>query len=121
VTNPIRAVASAALIFSTTLPAQAETAASICGSKPEMVDIMLRMVEDGVEKVYGDNKMFVKRDSRDGSLWVVALPNTTAHPAIVCRTADKDIAILCTAGEKACASFKEQAVERLDKVDAAAR
>jgi hypothetical protein len=114
-------VASAALIFSTTLPAEAEMEATICGSKPEMVDIMLRMVEDGVEKVYSDNKLFVMRDSRDGSLWVVTLPNTTVHPAVVCRTAGKDTAILCTAGEKACASFKNQAVERLDKVDAAAR
>jgi hypothetical protein len=114
-------VASAALIFSTTLPAEAETAASICGSKPEMVDIMLRIVEDGVEKVYSDNKMFVKRDSRDGSLWVVTLPYTTAHPAAVCRTAGKDVAMLCTAGEKACASFQEQAVERMDKIDAKAR
>lgn len=120
-TNPIRVVASAALIFSTALPADAVTDASICGSKPEMVDIMLRMVEDGVEKVYGDNKMFVKRDSRDGSLWVVALPNTTAHPAVVCRTAGKDISILCTAGEKACGSFKNQAVERLEKLDAGSR
>ena len=103
------------------MPAAAETAPSICGTKPEMVDIMLRMVEDGVEKVLGDNRMFVKRDSRDQSLWVIALPNTTAHPAIVCRTSSKDVAMLCSASEKACASFREQALERLAKVDASGR
>jgi hypothetical protein len=101
-------------------PAIAEPAATICGSKPEMVGIMLRMVEDGVEKVAGDNRMFVKRDSRDGSLWVIALPNTTAHPALLCRTKEKELAMLCTAGEKACASFRQQAMERLAKVDATA-
>ncbi len=99
-------------------PAVAEPAATICGSKPEMVGVMLRMYEDGVEKVYGDNKMFVKRDSRDGSLWVIALPNTTAHPAVLCRTKSKEEAILCTAGDKACASFRQQATERLEKVEA---
>jgi hypothetical protein len=78
------------------------------------------MYEDGVEKVYGDNKMFVKRDSRDGSLWVIALPNTTAHPAVLCRTKSKEDAMLCTAGDKACASFRQQATERLDKAEAKA-
>jgi hypothetical protein len=114
------AMASAALLLGT-LGAQAETPDSMCGSKPEMVGIMLRMAEDGVEKLYSDNKMFVKRDGRDGSLWVVTLPNTTAHPAVVCRTAAKEISMLCAAGEKACASFKGQAAERLDKIEATAR
>ncbi len=108
-----------AILFSAS-PALAETPADLCGSKPEMVGIMLRMVEDGVEKVYGDNKMFVKRDSRDGSLWVIALPNTTAHPAVACRTKGSDLVLLCNAGEKACASFKDQATARLDKVEAGA-
>jgi hypothetical protein len=99
-------------------PAAAETPESICGSKPDIVGIMLRMYEDGVEKVAGDNKMFVKRDSRDGSLWVIALPNTTAHPAVACRSKAKEFAVLCSAGEKACESFRAQAIERLDKVEA---
>ncbi len=102
----------------TALPAMAEQPDNICGSKPDMVGIMLRMYEDGVEKVAGDNKMFVKRDSRDGSLWVIALPNTTAHPAVACRSTAKEFLVLCTAGEKACASFRQQATERLDKIDA---
>lgn len=98
----------------------AKTPDSICGTKPEMVDIMLRMVEDGVEKVAGDNRMFIKRDSRDESLWVIALPNTTAHPAVLCRNAAKELAMLCAAGEAACQSFKEQGMQRLDKLDGAA-
>lgn len=124
--NPLRnsidaaAVASALLLIST-FAAQADTPASMCGSKPDMVGIMLRMAEDGVEKLYSDNKMFVKRDSRDGSLWVVTLPNTTAHPAVACRSAAKDVAMICAAGEKACGSFKTQASERLDKIDAGSR
>lgn len=100
------------------LPAHAEQPDTICGSKPDMVGIMLRMYEDGVEKVAGDNKMFVKRDSRDGSLWVIALPNTTAHPAVACRSKTKELSVLCSAGEKACASFRDQATQRLDKVEA---
>jgi hypothetical protein len=100
------------------LPAHAEQPDTICGSKPDMVGIMLRMYEDGVEKVAGDNKMFVKRDSRDGSLWVIALPNTTAHPAVACRSKTKEFSVLCSSGEKACASFRTQATERLDKVEA---
>jgi hypothetical protein len=107
----------AAALTASGVPALADPPANICGSKPEMVDIMLRMYEDGVEKVYGDNKMFVKRDSRDGSLWVIALPNTTAHPAVACRTKAMDTAMLCNAGEKPCASFKEQAAARFKKVD----
>jgi hypothetical protein len=100
------------------LPAHAEQPDAICGSKPDMVGIMLRMYEDGVEKVAGDNKMFIKRDSRDGSLWVIALPNTTAHPAVACLSKAKEFSMLCSSGEKACASFRAQATERLDKVEA---
>jgi hypothetical protein len=114
------AVSSAALLFAT-VGVRADAPASMCGSKPEMVDVMLRMLEDGVEKLYSDSKIFVKRDSRDGSFWVVTLANTTAHPAVVCRTAAKDISMLCAAGEKACNSFKSQAVERLAKIDAGVR
>jgi hypothetical protein len=119
VTKTISALLSLGAVLWAAGPAVAEpAAATMCGSKPEMVGVMLRMVEDGVEKVAGDNKMFVKRDSRDGSLWVIALPNTTAHPAVLCRTKSKEEAILCTAGDKACASFRQQATERLDKVEA---
>lgn len=114
----LMAVTTAQLIAG---PASAEATGSICGSKPEMVDIMLRMYEDGVEKVAGDNRMFVKRDSRDQSLWVIALPNTTAHPAVVCRSKANEVAMLCNAGEKPCASFREQALQRLAKVDASGR
>lgn len=113
-------MSSAALLFAT-IGGRAESPAVMCGSNPEMVGIMLRMAEDGVEKLYSDNKMFVKRDSRDGSLWVVTLPNTTAHPAVVCRTAAKETSVLCLAGEKACASFKGQAAERMDKIEAGTR
>ena len=112
------AAACAALFCS--LPAFAETPATVCGVKADMVGIMLHMAEDGVAKVAGDNRMFVKRDSRDGTLWVIALPNTTAHPALACRTKTKETALLCTAGEKACASFLVQANERLDKAEKAA-
>ena len=80
------------------VPAHAEQPDTICGSKPDMVGIMLRMYEDGVEKVAGDNKMFVKRDSRDGSLWVIALPNTTAHPAVACCSKTKEFSILFSSG-----------------------
>lgn len=107
-----------AALLGSAMPAMAETPADICGSKPEMNGIMLRLYEDGVEKVYGDNKMFVKRDSRDGSLWVITLPHTTAHPSVACRNAAKEIIVHCNAGEKPCASFKEQAVGRFEKVDA---
>lgn len=105
-------------LFGPLVPAMAEMPADICGSKPEMNGIMLRLYEDGVEKVYGDNKMFVKRDSRDGSLWVITLPHTTAHPSVACRNAAKEMVVHCSAGEKPCASFKEQATARFEKVDA---
>ncbi|MBA4131719.1 MAG: hypothetical protein C0519_09880 [Hyphomicrobium sp.] len=117
VTKSFASLVAAGALIAFSVPASAEKPADICGSKPEMVDIMLRMYEDGVEKVYGDNKMFVKRDSRDGSLWVIALPNTTAHPAVACRTKAMDTAVLCNAGEKPCASFTEQAAARFKKVD----
>jgi len=100
------------------VPALAEAPTGICGSKPDMVDIMLRMAEDGVERIYSDNKLFVMRDSRDESSWVISLPNTTAHPAAACRTKANDVVLLCAAGEKPCASFKEQAIARLEKVAA---
>lgn len=111
----------AGVLMAGTSPVQADAPASLCGTKPEMVDVMLRMIEDGVERLYSDNKMFVNRDSRDGSLWAVTLPNTTAHPSATCRTKAKEVALICSAGEKACASFQAQAVARMDKLEAAPR
>lgn len=117
-TNTLARLLSIGVVAAGVQPAFAETPETICGSKPDMVSIMLRMYEDGVEKVAGDNKMFVKRDTRDGSLWVIALRNTTAHPAVACRSKSKEFAVLCSASEKACQSFRAQATERLDKVEA---
>jgi hypothetical protein len=119
VTFKIASLSAAYAALFCSLPAFAEAPATVCGVKADMVGIMLRIYEDGVEKVAGDNKMFVKRDSRDGTLWVIALPNTSAHPALACRTKTKQTELLCTAGEKACASFLVQATERLDKVEKA--
>jgi len=116
VTKSFACLAAAAALLGLASPARAEAPASLCGTKPEMVDVMLRMIEEGVEKLYSDNKMFVSRDNRDGSMWAITLPNTTAHPSVACRTKANDAAVLCSAGEKACGSFKDQALARFDKL-----
>jgi hypothetical protein len=116
VTTSFANLIAAGLLLVATSPARAETPASLCGSKPEMVDIMLRMIEEGVEKLYSDNRMFVSRDNRDGSMWAITLPNTSAHPSAACRTKAKEAALLCSAGEKVCASFQAQAMARMDKL-----
>lgn len=116
--TPIATLITAGLVLLVTTPARAEAPASLCGTKPEMVDIMLRMIEEGVEKLYSDNKMFVSRDNRDGSMWAITLPNTTAHPSAACRTKAKETSVLCTAGDKACSSFQAQATSRMDKLEA---
>jgi hypothetical protein len=118
VTKSFASLVAAGALLGLASPARAEAPASLCGTKPEMVDVMLRMIEEGVEKLYSDNKMFVSRDNRDGSMWAITLPNTTAHPAVACRTKAMDTAVLCNAGEKPCASFKDQALARFDKVNA---
>ena len=112
---------AAGLVLVATTAARAEAPASLCGTKPEMVDVMLRMIEEGVEKLYSDSRMFVSRDNRDGSMWAISLPNTTAHPSAACRTKAKDVALLCSAGDKACTSFEAQATARMDKLEATTR
>ncbi len=119
-TCKLASLPAACAVLLCSLPALAETPATVCGVNADMVGIILRMNEDGVEQVGVDNKMFVKRDSRDGTLWVISLPNTTAHPALACRTKAKQTELLCSAGEKTCASFLAQATARLDKAEKAA-
>jgi hypothetical protein len=121
VTKIVARLILAGVLMAGTSPVRADAPASLCGTKPEMVDVMLRMIEEGVERLYSDNKMFVNRDNRDGSLWAVTLPNTTAHPSATCRTKANEVASICNAGEKACASFQAQAVARMDKLEAAPR
>ncbi len=118
-TSIVRLIAAGFVLMATS-PARAETPASLCGTKPEMVDIMMRLIDEGVEKLYSDSKMFVSRDNRDGSMWAVTLPHTTAHPSAACRTKTKDVALLCSAGDKACTSFQAQATARMDKLEAGA-
>jgi len=96
---------------------------SMCGRKADMVDLILHMQSEALEKVWTDNKLFVYRDRTDGTQWVFSMPKTTVHPAAACRrkAGDKmEAALLCGAGEKACESFQVQAAERMDKVEASA-
>jgi hypothetical protein len=96
---------------------------SMCGRKADMVDLILHMQSEALEKVWADSKLFVYRDRNDGTQWVVSMPKTTVHPAAACRrkAGNKvEAGLLCSAGEKACESFQVQAAERMDKVEASA-
>lgn len=118
-----RAIVAALSIAGATGAASAEEA-TLCGKKADMVQIVLEMQAATVEKVWTDNKLFVNRDTTTGTLWVFSMPKTTVHPAAACReaSAGKDaVGLLCTAAEKVCASFRQQAIERMDKIVAGAR
>lgn len=124
----------AALLAGSTASALAETAAApgtdagtICGRKADMVQIIIDMQGDKVVSAWRDGKIFVNRDTTDGSLWGFSLPNTTVHPAAFCRrkagegdAAKVETGLICTAGEKACTSFAEQISNRMDKIEATA-
>lgn len=122
-----RAVLASVAVFGGAFGAAAEDAL-LCGRKADMVDIIIDMQGPTVESVWRDGKLFVNRDTADGSLWAFSLPNTTVHPSAVCRrtvgegaTARVEIGILCPAGEKACSSFQAQVLQRMDKIDAGTR
>lgn len=96
----------------------------LCGRKADMVEVMIEMQKPTVQSVWRDHKLFVNKDSSDGSLWAISMNNTTVHPSVVCRrrtgagdTSKLEIGFLCSANEKACNSFKLQALERMDKVE----
>lgn len=106
-----------------TVAAETTTEASMCGRKADMVDLILHMQSDTLEKVWTDNKLFVYRDTTDGSQWAFSMPKTTVHPAAACRrkaSGEVETGLLCTASEKACQSFQVQADERMDKLEATA-
>lgn len=99
-------------------------AADMCGRKGNMVDIVLEMQKPSVQTVWRDHKLFINKDISDGSLWAFSMPNTTVHPSAVCRraikeghTSNAEVGILCSLNEKACNSFKVQALEKMNKVE----
>lgn len=96
----------------------------LCGRKANMVDIVLEMQKPTVQSVWRDHKLFINKDTIDGSLWAISMPNTTVHPSAVCRrrlgtgeTSKMEIGFLCSTNEKACNSFKLQALQKMDKVE----
>lgn len=98
--------------------------AEMCGRKGDMVEIVLDMQKPTVISIWRDQKLFINKDEKDGSLWAFSMPNTTVHPSAVCRreikTAENskiEVGFLCNANEKACNSFKQQALQRMDKVE----
>ncbi|MFM7084476.1 MAG: hypothetical protein ACKOW3_05675, partial [Hyphomicrobium sp.] len=85
---------------------------------------VLEMQKPSVQSVWRDHKLFINKDTTDGSLWAISMPNTTVHPSAVCRrrvgtgeTAKVEVGFLCSKSEKACNSFKLQALERMNKVE----
>lgn len=118
-----RAVLAAVSIAGAAGAADAE-GATLCGKKADMVQLIMEMQADTVEQVWTDNKLFVNRDRTTGTLWVFSKPKTTVHPAAACReksAASDVVGLLCTAGEKSCASFRQQAIARMDKIEAGVR
>lgn len=114
-------------LISWSFPALAETA-TICGRPADLVSLLIDMQKPTVEGLWRDKKMFVNRDTADGSVWVFSLAHTSVHPAAFCRRtvgdgagAREETGQICTASEKACASFVAQANERLAKLEAASR
>ncbi len=101
-------------------PASAETTTTMCGRPGDMVQLVIDMQMPSVESVWRDKKMFVNRDTGDGSLWAFSVKNTNAHPSAICERQVKDgdtikteTGVLCTANEKVCKSFSAQVNERL--------
>jgi hypothetical protein len=110
-------------------PALAETQPQgMCGRPADMVQLLIEMQKPEVVSLWRDGKMFVNRDTTDNSVWAFALPNTTVHPAAICRRTVKvdgkeqiETGELCTTGPKPCASFAGQVSERFAKIDAGTR
>lgn len=129
--SPLTAAATLAFATVSTLAGAPSVSAAdtMCGRPADMVQIVIEMQKPSVESLWRDKKLFVNRDAGDGSVWVFSVNNTTVHPAAICRRTSKDgtgketveKGTLCTAGEKACASFVEQAEQRLAKIAAGTR
>lgn len=125
--------AGAALAWCGTAQAAPDT---LCGRSGAIADLLLSLQKASVESLWRDKTLFVLRDHEDGSLWAFSIKNSTVHPAVRCRRPPRtgdgrqpgpaaetgpapEIGQICTAGDKACASFATQADARFAAVAAA--
>lgn len=94
--------------------AGAGPSAAVCGRGGGIPDILLGLQKPATTSLWRDKTLFVLRDGDDGTLWAFSVRSTTVHPAVRCRRGTGESGLVCSAGEKACASFTRQADDRFD-------
>lgn len=97
---------------------------TMCGRPADLVQIMVDMQGDGFEGVWRETRIFINKDTEDGTLWAFSMPHTTVHPAAMCRRVITDGAearvetgIICMAAESACRDFTQRALPRMEKIE----